>query len=142
VGSIGVADDAALLSPNLHALQSLSQSLTSSTYMVNVREKTKLLLYHSKGDNSAEYWQDVSPIIMDGAALPLSSEAEHVGVLRSTGSSNLPSITARMAGHTKSLYSVIPCGMARNHRGNPAASWRVESWGSMFGDFPWPFCPQ
>ena len=110
VGSIGVADDVALLSPNPHALQSLlnlSQSLTSSTYMVNVCEKTKLLFYHPKGDNSADYWHDVSPIIMDGAALPLSSDAEHVGVLRSTGGSNLPSITARMAGHTKSLYSVI-----------------------------------
>ena len=130
VGSIGVADDVALLSPNPHALQSLlnlSQSLTSSSCMVNVREKTKLLLYCPKGDNSAIFWQDVSPIIMDGAALPLSSEAEHVGVLRSTGGSNLPSITVRMAGHTKSLYSVISCGMAKNHRGNPAASLRVES---------------
>ena len=130
VGSIGVADDVALLSPHPHALQSLlnlSQSLTSSSYMVNVREKTKLLLYHPKGDNSANYWQDVSPIVMNGAALPISTEAEHVGVLRSTGGSNLPSITARIAGHTKSLYSVISCGMARNHKGNPAASLRVES---------------
>ena len=115
VGSIGVADDVALLFPKPHALQSLlnlSQSLTTSSYMTNVREKTKLLLYHPKGDKSANYWQDVSPIIMNGAALPLSSEAEHVGVLRSTCGSNLPSITARMASHTKSLYSVISSGMA------------------------------
>ena len=78
------------------------------------------------GDHSAEYWLDVNPITMDGAALPLSLKAEHVGVLRSPGGSNLASITARMAGHTKSLYSVISCGMARSHRGNPAASLRVE----------------
>ena len=130
VGSIGVADDVALTSPSPHALQSLlnlSQSLTSSRHMVNVPEKTKLLLYHPKGDNSAAYWQEVCPITMAGAALPLSSQAEHVGVLRCPGGSNLPSITARIAGHTKSLYSVISCGMARNHRGNPAASLRVES---------------
>ena len=130
VGSIGVADDVALISPSPHALQSLlniSQSLTSSRCMVNVPEKTKLLLYQPKGDQSAEYWLDVQPITMDGVALPLSSQAEHVGVLRSPGGSNLASITARMAGHTKSLYSVISCGMARSHRGNPAASLRVEA---------------
>jgi hypothetical protein len=130
VGSIGVADDVALVSPDPHALQSLlnlSQSLTSSRCMVNVLEKTKLLLFHPKGDNSAEYWQEVSPIMMNGAALPLSSQAEHVGVLRCRTGNNLASISARMAGHTKSLYSIISCGMARNHRGNPAASLRVES---------------
>jgi len=94
--------------------------------MVNVPEKTKLLLYQPKGDHSAEYWQDVLPISMDGASLPLSAQAEHVGVLHSPGS-NLASITVRMAGHTRSLYSVISCGMARNHRGNPSASLRVEA---------------
>ena len=130
VGSIGVADDVGLVSPDPHALQSLlnlSQSLNSTRCMVNVKEKTNLLLFHPKGDFSATYWQEVSHIMMDGAALPLSSEAEHVGVLRSPGGGNLASITARIAGHTKSLYSVISCGMARGHRGNPAASLRVEA---------------
>ena len=64
---------------------------------------------------------------MSGAAIPLSSQAKHVGVLRSPGGSNLSSITSRIAAHTKSLYAVLSCGMARNHRGNPAASLRVES---------------
>ena len=62
VSSIGVADDVVLLSPDSHALQSLlnvSQSLTSSRCMVNVPEKTKLLLYQPKGDHSAEYWHEV-----------------------------------------------------------------------------------
>ena len=130
VGSIGVADDVALLSPNPHALQALlnlSQSLTKAKCMVNVQEKTKLLLFQPKGDNAAEYWQDATPITMDDSALPLSAQAEHVGVLRSPGVSNLASITARMAAHTKSLYSVISCGMSRDHRGNPAASLRVEA---------------
>ena len=65
--------------------------------------------------------------MMSGAPLPLSTQAEHVGILRVPGGSNLPSIIARIAGHTKSLYSVIACGMARNHRGSPAASIRVEN---------------
>lgn len=41
VSSIGVADDVALVSPSIHALQSLlniSQSLTSSRQMVNVKK--------------------------------------------------------------------------------------------------------
>ena len=57
VGSIGVADDVALVSPDPHALQSLlnlSQSLTSTKCMVNVLKKTKLFLFHSKGDHSAD----------------------------------------------------------------------------------------
>ena len=85
IGSIGVADDVALVSPSPHALQSLlniSQSLTSSRKMVNVQEKTKLLLYHPKSDISASYWQETTPLTMAGATLPLSSQAEHVGVLR------------------------------------------------------------
>ena len=130
VGSIVVADDVALVSPSPHALQcllNLSQSLTSSRNMINVQEKTKLLVYQVKGEDSASYWQATTPITMSGADIPLSSQAEHVGVLRSPGSSNLLSITARIASHTKSLYSVISCGMARSHRGNPAASLRVES---------------
>ena len=125
LASIGVADDVALLSPSPHALQSLlniSQSLTSSKCMVNVPEKTKLLAYASKSDVSVAYWQDAAPLTMSGASLPLSSQAEHVGILRSSSGSNLPSITSRLASHTKSLYSIISCGLARNHRGNPAAS--------------------
>ena len=127
---MGVADDVALVSPSPQALQSLlnlSQTITSSKQMVNVPEKTKLMLFNPKSDQSATYWQEVTPITMAGAALPLSSQAEHVGVLQCPGGSNLPSFISRMAGHTKSLYSVISCGMARNHRGNPAASLRVES---------------
>ena len=129
IGSIGVADDVALVSPSPHALQSLlnlSQSLTSSRSMVNVPEKTKLLVYQAKGQDTT-YWQAATPITMGGSPIPLSSQAEHVGVLRSPGGSNLASITSRIASHTKSLYSVISCGLARNHRGNPAASLRVES---------------
>ena len=58
IGSIGVADDVALVSPSPHALQSLlnlSQSLTSTRNMINVKEKTKLLVYEAKGENTASY---------------------------------------------------------------------------------------
>ena len=130
LASLGVEDDVALLSPSPHCLQALlnlSQDLTASKSMINVPEKTKLLAFSPKGDISAAYWQEEMPLNMARASLSLSSQADHVGVLRSTTGSNLPSITSRIAGRTKSLYAVISCGMARNHRGNPAAAIRVES---------------
>ena len=99
----------------LQSLLNLSQKLTYSRLMVNVTEKTKLLAYSPKENISVKYWQEAAPITMAGAPIPLSSQAEHVGVLRASCGSNLPSITSRIASHSKSLYSIISCGMARQH---------------------------
>ena len=41
-------------------------------------------------------------------------------------SGNLPNITNRITAHKKALRAVLPAGMARSHRGNPAASLRVH----------------
>ena len=131
VAAIGQADDVALVSPHPAALQSLlnlSEAFSSSTSLTNVPEKTKLLVYPSKGDTSSiTYWQEATPIMMSGAPLPLSSQAEHVGVVRSTCGTNMPALLSRLSAHGKSLYGTISCGMARGHRGNPAASLRVEA---------------
>ena len=48
-----------------------------------------------------------------------------MGVTRSV-SGNLPHILHRIASHKRSLGAVLSAGMARNHRGNPAASLQVE----------------
>ena len=64
---------------------------------------------------------------MAGAPLPLSSQAEHVGVVRSTDGTNQPALLSRLSAHSKSLYGTLFCGMARSHRGNPAASLQVEA---------------
>ena len=117
-----MADHVSLVSHDPQALLNLSHTLTS----VNVLVKIMLLLYHPNGDYSAKYWQDVKPIMMDVAPLPLSAQAEHVGVISSRGGGNLASITARMAGNTKSLYSVISCEMARSH--SPATLPQVVWW--------------
>jgi hypothetical protein len=39
----------------------------------------------------------------------------------------MPALLSRLSAHGKSLHSVISSGMARGHRGNPAASLRVEA---------------
>ena len=46
-------------------------------------------------------------------------------MLRNT-SGNLPNLTNRIIAHKKALRAVLPTGMARSHRGNPAASLRVH----------------
>jgi hypothetical protein len=132
IAAIGQADDVALLSPHPIALQSLlnlSQDFSTATSLQNVPEKTKLLVYSPKCDTTTSaYWQEAFPITMNGAPLPLSSQAEHVGVVRSTGScGNMPAVLARLSSHTKSLHTILSCGMARGHRGNHAASLRVEA---------------
>ena len=64
---------------------------------------------------------------MNGMDIKFSKEAEHVGILRSTGSAgNMPNVLARQAAHTRALYGVLPAGLATGHYGNPAASLRVE----------------
>ena len=131
VAAIGQADNVALVSPHPAALQlplNLSEAFSASTSLTKVPEKTKLLAYPIKGDSSyINYWQDVMPIMMAGAPLPLSSQAEHVGVLRSTDGTNMPALLSRLSAHSKSLYGTITCGMAHGHGGNPAASIRVEA---------------
>ena len=64
---------------------------------------------------------------MGGSHLPISSQAEHVGVLRSKEGGNMPALMSRLSAHGKSLYSVVSSSLARGHRGNPAASLRVEA---------------
>jgi hypothetical protein len=47
--------------------------------------------------------------------------AEHVDLIRSV-TGNLPTILSRMKAHKKALGAVLHTGLARSHRGNPAAS--------------------
>ena len=65
--------------------------------------------------------------MMAGAPLPLSSQAEHVGVVRSTDGTNQHALLSRLSAHSKSLYGTLSCGMACGHRGNPADSLQVEA---------------
>ena len=57
--------------------------------------------------------------------IPFYDEAEHVGILRSVHG-NLPNIFSRISAHNNALRAVLPAGLARGHRANPAASLRIE----------------
>ena len=65
--------------------------------------------------------------MMDGLAIPFVEETEHVSVIRSATGSSMPHIVARVSAHTRAMAPILSCGLARAHRGNPAASIRVHS---------------
>ena len=92
-----------------------------------VEEKTKLLCFSPPGfELINRYWETIQPISMSGFCIPFSTEAEHVGILRSTSSGASAAVLARMTAHSRALFAVLPAGLARRHSGNPAAALRVE----------------
>ena len=76
-------------------------------------------------ETTAFYWKLVSPVQLGSTKIPFCQEAEHVGILRSIDG-NLPNVMSRMSAHTRAMMAVLPAGLAKGHRGNPAAGLRVE----------------
>ena len=89
--------------------------------------KTKLLAYTPRSANTyVDYYKLITPINIHGSDVKFSDTAEHVGVLRSpTG--NMPHILQRIGKHQKALAAVLFNGLGKKHRGNPAASLKIES---------------
>ena len=65
-----------------------------------------------------------NPLTIDDKQIEFVETAEHVGIVRAT-SGNLPAILSRLSSQKKALCAVLHTGVARGHRGNPAASLRV-----------------
>ena len=129
VSAIGQADDSCLLSDCIFKLQhllSLTVDYFSKYHVELVPDKTKLLCFTPTGMQSTSfYWKLVSPVSLGSSKIEFSTEAEHVGILRSV-EGNLPNIMSRMSAHRRALNGVLSAGLARNHSGNPAASLRIE----------------
>ena len=126
---IGQADDTGLLANSIHELQNLL-TLTleyCEKYSVTlVPEKTKLLAFSPPGcELLTDYAKIISPVNINGTFIPFTDSAEHVGIVRSIHG-NRPNILARLAAHRKAFFAVLPAGLAKGHRGNPAASIRAE----------------
>ena len=129
VSGIGQVDDTGLMSnkiQNLQYLLLLSQAFCRKYHVKLCAEKTKLQVYSTKDmEDIVKYARMTNPITVNGDPINFVDSAEHVGMVRST-SGNLPTILARFTAHRKALGAVLHTGMARGHRGNPAASLRVE----------------
>ena len=97
-----------------------------SKYQVELcPEKTKLQVFSTKGmSHKVEYLKSNSEININGTKIKYVQETEHVGITRST-TGNLPHILGRVIAHKQALGAVLHSGLARAHRGNPAAGLKV-----------------
>ena len=129
VSAIGFADDVMLAAndiDNLRLLAHLTEIYCKRYRVKLVPVKTKLLPISTPNHSYlVNYAELVNPVTINGVPVNFVQEAEHVGVLRST-SGNMPNILHRIVSHKKALAAVLSAGMARGHRGNPAASLRVH----------------
>ena len=129
ISGIGQADDTALLSNNIHKLLNLlmlSEAFCKRFHVKLCAEKTKLLVFATKKMKLAvDYAKETNPVNIDGVKINFVESAEHVGMMRSSAG-NSPTILARFTAHRNALRAVLHTGMARGHRGNPAASLHVD----------------
>ena len=129
ISGIGQADDTLLVSNNIHALSNILKltKIFCSKYQVNLcSEKTKLQAFHTKQMKfPVDYAKQTHSININNEYIDFSDTAEHVGMVRSV-TGNLPTILARISAHKKALGAILHTGIARGHRGNPAASLHVQ----------------
>ena len=128
ISAIGQADDVLLASDSLHSLQLLVYLTEQYCAKFRVKlepTKTKLLCYCTdKQRFNVDHALNTHNITINKQPVLLKTEAEHVGVLRSTAG-NLPHLLNRIAKHKSALHALLPAGLARRHRGNPAATLKL-----------------
>ena len=130
MASIGQVDDVGLLF--MMSLHCLTFSTLLLTIVQNIMwpwllKKTNLMVFQSPDMNHlVEYQKAISPISINNMKINFTDSAEHVGITRSI-IGNLPHIQSRIGSHMKKLFMMLPTGLARNRRLNPAASLRIES---------------
>ena len=72
-----------------------------------------------------EYAKYMNPIKINNEKIEFVDSAEHVGMLRSTAGNHL-TILARFKAHRQATASVHHVGLAKGHRGIPAAGFKVH----------------
>ena len=129
VSAIGQADDTALVANNLHNLNcllKLSLAFCKKYHVTLSPGKTKLQVMHTRDMKArVDYEVATNPLKIDDSKIEFVENAEHVGLLRAS-SGNLPTILEKFSAHNRALGAVLHTGMARGHRGNPAASLHAD----------------
>ena len=129
VSAIGQADNTAAVSTDLSSIQLFMNLNLHFSETHNIKfcpPKTHLQVFHRPSQSDIVYLDSLlNPVNISGHKVEFSTSAEHVGVIRSV-TGNMPNILNRISAHRKALYSVLSVGLARGHRGNPAASIHVE----------------
>ena len=130
ISAIALADDTALVSDNIIHLKLLLFLTTQYCIKYSVKlvpDKTKLVAFSAReNDPLVTYAAATNDISLYEQRIPFSTEAEHLGILRTSSPSNMPNILVRLQEHDKKLFSLLPTGLALGHHANPAACIRVE----------------
>ena len=124
LSAAGQADDTALLSNDIQKLKHILQLCTSYCQKYHVQlstSKTKLMMISPNKDC---VFVPYNPLTINGESIKFVTEAEHVGVVRST-SGNMPNIINRIAALKKAMGAIVSCGLAKGRRSNPAVSLRI-----------------
>ena len=122
LAALGQANDDVLLSNNLSGTQSLINTAVELSTQMNYRNvpsKTKILVTNPKPSKrpGAEPIPPSTQLIVDGVSVLVSSQATHLGIVRSCHhSSNSPALLSWILAHSRSLYGVLNLVMAKNHR--------------------------
>ena len=121
---IGQADATLLLATDISSLFFQLELVKSSCRKNRIdlsAEKTILQLYSKVQPDE----NDFNPLKINGKSIPFSSQASHVGIVRSIHG-NEPAILDRITAHRKALAAVMFTGLAKGHRANPMIGIRVE----------------
>ena len=129
VSAVGQADDVILLANDINKLLLLVKLTEDycAKYRVKLEpKKTKLLAFGSKcNELSVKLAVSSNMITINNVPVNFTNEAEHVGVVRNT-SGNMAHIVTRISKHKKVLGAMLSAGLARGHRGSPAAALHVH----------------
>ena len=121
--SVGLADDTALASNDLHQLQMLLDIslLYCQKHQVQLSaSKKKLLVFSMEESTYVKYTKMISPLHMDRTPIPFATTVDR-RELRSVNG-NLPHIQQRMVSH-----KILSMEMAKRHWANSLASLRAET---------------
>ena len=130
ISGVGQADDVMLLSNDIFELMLLVMLTEQYCQKYRVKlepKKTKLLGFsHNKQTELlVKHAASTNLITINSTPVEFTNMAEHVGVVRHTDG-NMPNIIHRVSQHKKAIGSVLSAGLARGHRGSPAAALKVH----------------
>ena len=118
-----------LISDNIYFLQNIlstSLSYCQKYHVTLATEKTKLVAFHlKKHGDYISYIDNLDLLKIDGIPVKFSDSAQHVGVRRSING-NLPHLLDRLAARKKTLFSILPAGLALKNNGNIAAALHLD----------------
>ena len=114
----------------MQALIKITALAAAAANYLSVPSKTKILVLNTTTRQTKRFpWIDPLEASFEvaGTTIKPTTQATHLGIVRTNSLSNMPAVMARISAHSRALYAVMGVGLAKNHWGNPSASIRVKN---------------